>query len=68
VVADDFVDRFAGWAEIEKVIHCHVSYRGTPSVSIDDNQKQSIPMWPNCNNPNISTDRSRLSLQAHNSG
>jgi len=37
VVADDFVDRFAGWAEIEKVIHCHVPYRGTPSVSIDNN-------------------------------
>jgi hypothetical protein len=42
MVADDFVDRLAGWAEIEKVIHCHDPLSRLLSISVNDNQKQSF--------------------------
>jgi hypothetical protein len=65
MVADDFVDRLAAWAKIEKVVHCHDPLARHPSISMNDNQKQSISMLQTCNGPNNSTHRNRIGPRRH---
>jgi hypothetical protein len=60
-VTVDFVNRLAGRAEKQTVVHCHGSVCASSAAAVDlvlnHNPNGRFEMLPACNNPNNSADR-----------